>query len=263
MVLQVVLRLLQTNHCPLSRQTVPLKLGTVRFSAYLITRCSNVRVIWWHTPVIAYGSAVVLWHNRQQESAKCHWVSLRLLLLSAQKDKPVFHFLCILLVHLSFRKKKPSSFFCTALSESLWTCYLWPQRGRAVCCWCHRPRDLATSINRNGRDQGQKLQHGAHWPKASCHWLAWKPRPWLCGSTRSRKATNARQQQTGNTCVWAEACRDTHSLRQELLLILWCCLYILTLRKQWTCGAVQLTSKHWDQNNFTAVFWITFLLAAY
>lgn len=62
------------------------------------------------------------WHNRQQESAKCHWVSLHLLLLSAQKDKPVFHFLCILLVHLSFRKKKPSSFFCTALSESLWTC---------------------------------------------------------------------------------------------------------------------------------------------
>lgn len=64
----------------------------------------------------------MLWHNRQQESAKCHWVSLHLLLLSAQKDKPVFHFLCILLVHLSFRKKKPSSFFCTALSESLWTC---------------------------------------------------------------------------------------------------------------------------------------------
>lgn len=70
---------------------------------------------------------------------KHHWVSLHLLLLSAQKDKPVFPFLFILLVHLPFMKKKPSSFF-----------------------WCHRPGTLLLASAWASRDQGQKLQHSVH-----------------------------------------------------------------------------------------------------
>lgn len=213
--LQVVLRLLQTNHCPLRRWTVHLKLDTVQFSAYLITQCSNVQVIWWHTPVIAYVSAVVLWHNLQQESGKHHWVSLHLVLLSAQKDKPVFsfsfHFACLFVFH-----EEAQQLFLHCTEQKCLDLCLWQQWERALCNGATDPGTMLLASTWKSRGQAQKLQNSVHRPEPSCHWLFWKPRLCFCGATRNRKATNERQQQTGNLCVWAESCRDTHSRNSYL-----------------------------------------------
>lgn len=172
------------------------------------------------------------------------------------------HFACPFVLH---EEEEAQQLFLHCAERKSLDLYLWQQQGRGLCNAVLVPQTQGPCYQPTwkSRDQGQQLQHGVHWPKASCHLLPWKPRPCLCGATRSRKATNERQQQTGNLCVWAEACKDTHKLWKEFLLILWCYLYILTLWKQETRGAIQLTSKHWDQNNFTAVFWITFLLAVF
>lgn len=203
MVLQVVLRLLQTNHCPLRRWTVHLKLDTVQFSASLITQRSNVQVIWWHTPVIAYVSAVVLWHKLQLESGKHHWVSLHLVFLSAQKDKPVFRFLLILLVHLSFMKKKPSSFLCTA-PKSL-DLDLSQQWGRALCNVVLVPqtRDLATGINMEKQRPRAEVTAQCPLTRSKLPLTVLKTQTLFLWDLRNRHATNERQQQTGNLCVWA------------------------------------------------------------
>lgn len=117
MVLQVFLSLLWTNHCPLGRWTLHLKLNTIQFSAYLITWCSNFLVIWWHAPVIAYISTIMLQHKLQQEFNKYHWVSLHLVLLSAQKDKHVFVFSVFHLSICPSRRWVPTAFSAQAVSE--------------------------------------------------------------------------------------------------------------------------------------------------
>lgn len=126
-----------------------LKLDTVQFSAYLITKCSNVQVIWWHTPVIACVSAVVLWHKMQQEPGKHHWFPYSSCSSQHRRTSLSFCFLFILLVHLSFMKKKPSSFFCTALNKSLWICVHDSSEGGqcAMWSWWHRHRDHTTGID--------------------------------------------------------------------------------------------------------------------
>lgn len=113
MVLQVILHLLQTNHCPLRRWTWHLKLNTVQFSAYLITRCSTFLEIWWHAPVTAYVSAVMLQHKLQWEFSVTVFPYT---LCSYQHSRTSLSFV-FSAFHLSFMKMNPSSFFCSG-------CYL-------------------------------------------------------------------------------------------------------------------------------------------
>lgn len=82
--------------------------------------------------------------------------------------------------------------------------------------WAHRPRDLAVGIDtekQRPRTEGT-AQQALNKPELSLTVL--KPETLtpvsLCVATRSRKTVNEEQRQTGNLCVWAETCRDTHSL---------------------------------------------------
>lgn len=68
--LQVVLNLLWTNHYPFRRWSLCLKLNTVQFPAYLITRCSNFLVIWRHALVVAYVPTAVPQHKLQWSLAR-------------------------------------------------------------------------------------------------------------------------------------------------------------------------------------------------
>lgn len=112
MVLQVVLSLLRTNHCPFRRWTLRLKPNTVHSSAYLITWRSNFLVIWWiqwlPTSPLSRCST-----NCSGSSVSITGLPYTLCSYQHRRTSLSFCFLCISLVHLSFTKTNPNSFFCT------------------------------------------------------------------------------------------------------------------------------------------------------